>query len=112
MSHKEDCEAALPSAESLPGKSQLDQLTNQISELEAVANECGELSHSLSGVLTTLKDWNAINTILTQSMNNRNSSLNAINSLNSSDKFMIENRISKCQVCLCYIYLTRFSSTF
>lgn len=98
VSHREDCEAALPSAKGLPGKTQLEQLTNQITELDSVANECGELSHSLSGSLTTLKEWNAVNTILTQSLNNRNSSLNAINSLNSSDKFMIENRLSKCQV--------------
>jgi len=98
MTYSQKCQASLNKVKDLPPSFVTGALTDHVTKLDVLAGQCSKLSHSLSSMLATLREWNASNATLTQSINTRDGSLNAINSLTSSDKFMIENRISKCKV--------------
>ena len=101
ITHTNDCDSALQSAHDLPSSAVSNQLANHMTELDAIIRECGNTAKRLSVVNASLKDWTAANIALQQVMNNRTNSLNAVNTLASSDAFMIENRLSKSKVCRC-----------
>ena len=100
ITHTNDCDSALQSAHDLPSSAVSNQLANHMTELDEIIRECGNTAKRLSVVNASLKDWTAANIALQQVMNNRTNSLNAVNTLASSDAFMIENRLSKSKVCI------------
>ena len=85
-------------ADSLPKYYSIKPLQHSLQDMNSLLSDCDSMLQSFNETLSSLTKWGVYHTTLDQSISNRKDAFVAIDTLESSDRFVIENRMTKCKV--------------